>query len=116
MDRARKRHFWFAILYGLATVVVQVGHDHGVRQSGPEVVAEPGCDDPRPHFASHVAPELIRGDLHCPACQFRAEQQAGADSPAVVSVASGRLATPFDSPQLRPASTSTSRSRAPPLS
>jgi hypothetical protein len=115
IGRSRKRHLWFAILYGLATLVVQVGHDHGARRTGPEVVAEPGCDDPRPHYASHGAPELIRGDLHCPACQFRAEHQAGADRPTAVSVATQRLATPFDSPRLRPASTSWPRSRAPPL-
>ncbi len=54
--RSRTRHLWLALWYGLATLVVQVGHDHGTRLSGPEAIAQPGCDDPRPHYASHGAP------------------------------------------------------------
>ena len=116
MVRTRLRHLGLAFLYGLATLVVQVGHDHGARLSGPEAIAQPGCDDPRPHYASHGAPELIRGDLHCPACQFRAEHQAGASRPTSIAVVVARQVTFADSPRLRPAASSRPTSRGPPLS
>jgi hypothetical protein len=115
MVRSRMRHLWLALLYGLATLVVQAGHQHGARLSGPEAVAQPGCDDPRPHYASHGAPELIRGELHCPACQFRAEHHAGASRPTSISVVVARPLAFADSPRLRPAATSRPTSRGPPL-
>ena len=104
-----------ALWYGLATLLVQVGHDHGARRDGPDLVAQPGCDDPRPHYASHVASELIRGDLDCPACQFRAEHHAGEPRPTSIVLADRRLTPAADSPRLRPAATSRPNSRGPPL-
>jgi hypothetical protein len=115
MSRPRTRHLWFALIYGLATLMVQVGHDHGARLDGPEPVALPGCNDPNPHYAGHGAPELIRGDLHCPACQFRAENQAAESRPCDRSVAVRRLAVPDATPRLRSAALERPTSRGPPL-
>jgi hypothetical protein len=113
-DRARVRHLWFAVAYGLATLVVQV-HHHDAHADGPATVHQAGCSDPSPHYAGHGAVELIRGEPHCPACQFRAEHQAEAARPEPVSVAEGRLATVPDSTPLPAAATSRPTCRAPPL-
>ncbi len=71
------RRSWIALIYGLATLLAQSLHDHGERTPEPPAVGLAGCDDPRPHFAGHGAPEIRLGDLHCPACQFRADHQSG---------------------------------------
>ncbi len=115
-DRSRARHLWLALAYGLATVVVQVHHDHGAHRDGPDAVHVAGCADPSPHYAGHGAPELLRTDPHCPACQFRAEHQAVASRPEPVSVSARKLAASPEPPALRTAATSRPTSRGPPLS
>ncbi len=115
-DRSRARNLWFALVYGLATLAVQVHHDHGAHRDGPQAVHVAGCADPSPHYAGHGAPELIRTDLHCPACQFRTEHQAVAAGPEPVAVAARGLIALPDSPALRTAATSRPTSRGPPLS
>jgi hypothetical protein len=109
------RRAWFAVLYALATFVAQGLHDHGPRTSGSAAVGLPSCDDSRPHFAGHTAPELLPGDLHCLACQFRTEHQADSATWDLLSTPARRLATlsfplgPIPSAVSRPAC------RAPPL-
>jgi hypothetical protein len=115
-DGRKARNLWFALAYGLATLVVEVHHDHGAHRDGAEAVHLAGCADPSPHYAGHGAPELIRTDLHCPACQFRAENQAVAARPVPLALAARRLAPLPDSPSLRTAATSRPTSRGPPLS
>jgi hypothetical protein len=115
-DRSRARHLCFALVYGLATLAVQVHHDHGAHSDGPQPVHLAGCADPSPHYAGHGAPELIRTDLHCPACQFRAEHQAVAARPVPLATAARRVTALPDCPALRTAATSRPTSRGPPLS
>ena len=115
MVRSRTRNVGLALLYGLATLVVGVGHNHAPRLDGPRAIAQPGCDDPSPHYASHGAPELIRGDLHCPACQFRAEHQAGTSRPVSIVAVVGRPLVLANAPRLRPAAASRPSPRGPPL-
>jgi hypothetical protein len=111
----KTRRAWFAVLYALATFVVQAAHDHGPRISGSAAVGLPSCDDPRPHFAGHSAPEVLPGELHCLACQFRAEHQVDSSTWDALSVPSRRLVTLVTVHSGFPSAQSRPPCRAPPL-
>lgn len=85
------RRPWLILVYGLATLVAQCVHDHGDRGADSPAVGLAGCDDPRPHFAGHGAPELRPGDLHCPACSFRDGPPIAPSGPARFSAVVARL-------------------------
>ena len=64
----------------LAPTLAQGLHAHGGPAEAPR--AKAGCDDARPHLASHPdAPDLCHPTDDCPACHFRigfvAEPDAG---------------------------------------
>lgn len=111
------RRAWLALVYGLATLVVQCVHDHGGRgdESAKPAVGLAGCDDPRPHYAGHGAPELRPGDLHCPACGFRDAPAVDSSVPPGFSAVVARLspAERVAAPPTRP--TRGNAPRAPPL-
>jgi hypothetical protein len=116
IDRPLKtRRAWISLLYVLATVVAQGLHDHGPRTEGSAAVGLPSCNDPHPHFAGHGAPEVLRGDLDCLACQFRAEHQADATTSVALPIPARRLATVFAAPRVQEAASSRPICRGPPL-
>ncbi len=78
-----------AVLYAIATVLVQAAHDHhGGDHEPPSVLA--GCDDPGTHWAGHAhSPDLSTVFDACPACQQRAEHAPGpSPRPACVAIPS----------------------------
>jgi hypothetical protein len=111
----KTRRAWFAVLYVLATFVVQASHDHGPRISGSAAVGLPSCDDPRPHFAGHSAPEVLPGEVHCLACQFRADHQVDSSTWDALAIPARPLVTLVTLHSPAPAALSLPPCRAPPL-
>jgi hypothetical protein len=112
----RSRRFFLALLYGLATLVAQGLHDHGGERRGEAAaVGLAGCEDPRPHFSGHGAPELKPVDLNCLACQFRGDHQAEASRVEVCSTPTRRLTILVAVPRPVPGALSQSTCRGPPL-
>ncbi len=72
--------FWLALIYALAMILAQGGHDHG-QSKRPAREAENLCEQgPRAHLCGHVTPGQGHPATDCLACQFRANPQALADS------------------------------------
>ena len=76
----RKRG-WLALLYVLATVLVQGVHDHGGTDESAVAYHDPGCADLCPHVAGHPSPDLSHAPDYCLTCQYRATPHSCAPTP-----------------------------------
>lgn len=80
MNRERR---WLALIYVLATLLVQGMHHHDHGWSDISAVAwyDPGCANLCPQMAGHPSPNLGHAPSHCLACQYRAEPHSCALAP-----------------------------------
>ncbi len=112
----RQGRSWLVLLYALATLLAQGGHDHG---HGPDshsrpTVANIACDDAALHVEAHPTQGTAHPFDQCPACQFRAQNLAWfarepADEPVAVE-----LATELPRQTILAPSVLRANSRAPP--
>ncbi|MBV8228926.1 MAG: hypothetical protein JO329_02970 [Planctomycetaceae bacterium] len=76
-----RKRWWLALLYVLATVLVQGVHDHGGTDESAVAHHDPDCADLCRHVAGHPSPDLSHAPGHCLACQYRAEPHSCAPAP-----------------------------------